>query len=119
MIIVCRCESALYLWEQVADYLNENDETAINMLIDTMSSQLISSSVRLANTMFRLLAALAHLISTSSHCAVMYPRAVSLTLPPIDTNQVDTIDQALRTLQRLVEERIPEIEVKHIFCSQS
>lgn len=64
---------------------------------------------RLANTLLRLLRSLAHLIVTGDRVATTYPQAIRTALVLVDRS--DTTKEALMTLDRLVEERIAELEV--------
>ncbi|EYB86830.1 hypothetical protein Y032_0272g926 [Ancylostoma ceylanicum] len=104
---LCRIECVVFLWENVADYLSEEDYTEIcqNLELCTRLSGIGegTDADRLANTVMRHLHALSHLVQEHDNAAELECHVVRLVLPFIQRKGVST--EALRTLEKFVSER--------------
>ncbi|GMR42017.1 hypothetical protein PMAYCL1PPCAC_12212, partial [Pristionchus mayeri] len=103
-------ESCLYNWEQIADYLGEEDQTEIANLVEVTSKMFTSgaSSVeeaRIANTLMRLIFAISHLVSGHEQATALELQCIQMVLHQLEVKEVT--GEALHTLIKLIEDRPP------------
>ncbi|GMS89085.1 hypothetical protein PENTCL1PPCAC_11260, partial [Pristionchus entomophagus] len=101
-------ESCLYNWEQIADYLGEENQTEIVNLVQVTSKMFTSgaSSVeewRIANTLMRLIFAISHLVSGHEQATSLELECIQMVLNQLEVKAVT--GEALNTLIKLIEDR--------------
>ncbi|GMT18729.1 hypothetical protein PFISCL1PPCAC_10026, partial [Pristionchus fissidentatus] len=101
-------ESCLYSWEQIADYVGEEEYEEIVHLIQVTSKIFTSGAssleeFRIANTLMRLIFSISHLVSGHEQAASLELQCIQMVLYQLEVKEVT--GEALNTLIKLIDDR--------------